>query len=486
MKLRRIALALALSCGVSLPALAAPATSEQAAKISSGIEAYIGKTPGVVTVTPSGEQYEIKLDFAPLFAKGNKPDMKVEMSPVVMMATDQGGGKWQVNQDQALSLSVHVDKALDLTAKFGAIKSTSTYDEAIGAFTQSATDVTDMIVDETFSSPEGAAGVVNYKLKSMHYELSAVAAGAEAIDGKFSATFEALEETFSMPIGAGAPPTPIKITAVKGTQAGDVKGMKLAPLKSILAFVIANASQDTLKGKEAEVRKMLNEAMPLFGSLATDATMEQLTVETPFGPVGINKAGVKIGMNGVVAAGEFSEGLTLEGLTLPPGLVPPFAVDLVPEKFAVDIKLSDFNLADAAAIFINEADWSKDKQSPEFDAKLLEAVIPSGAVTISTSSTGATAKVYDLSISGAMKAGPAAPPNGKATVKMKGLDEVVKAISAAPPEMGLQQAVAAILLVKGFGKADGDGLTWEIDAAPGGAILVNGVDVSKLGGAPAQ
>ena len=78
------------------------------------------------------------------------------------------------------------------------------------------------------------------------------------------------------------------------------------------------------------------------------------------------------------------EGFRADGLTLPPGLVPPFAADLVPQSFALDFKVSDFNLADPARMLLDIMDLNAAKPTtPEEDSKLLTALLPKGAVEIS-------------------------------------------------------------------------------------------------------
>ena len=84
-----------------------------------------------------------------------------------------------------------------------------------------------------------------------------------------------------------------------------------------------------------------------------------------------------------------------------------------------------------------------------------------------------------------MTAGPMVVPAGQATVLLKGLDEAMAAMNAAPPEMGMQQMAPMLMLAKGMAKQEADGyLSWKIESTPEGAILINGTDLSKMGGAP--
>ncbi|MGL4590831.1 MAG: hypothetical protein ACRCVZ_03235, partial [Aestuariivirga sp.] len=67
----------------------------------------------------------------------------------------------------------------------------------------------------------------------------------------------------------------------------------------------------------------------------------------------------------------------------------------------------------------------------------------------------------------------------------KGLDEAMAAMNAAPPAMGMQQLAPMFMLAKGMAKQEADGyLSWKIEGMPDGAILINGTDLSKIGGAP--
>src|SRR5688572_2886055 len=78
----------------STPVLAAAATAEEALRLTGVFQTYLGKEPGVVTVTPAGEAYDVKLDFVHLMAKVTAPGFSVEGSPMEMKLTQQGSGKW--------------------------------------------------------------------------------------------------------------------------------------------------------------------------------------------------------------------------------------------------------------------------------------------------------------------------------------------------------------------------------------------------------
>ena len=136
----------------------------------------------------------------------------------------------------------------------------------------------------------------------------------------------------------------------------------------------------------------------------------------------------------------------------------------------------------SAQLILAALDLTKTDPLPTgFEATLLPALLPSGNVNITLNPTSISNDLYFVSAEGAMTAGPAAMPTGKATISAKGLDDVLKVIQAAPPEAGVQSGVAIIIGAKGMAKAAADGtLTWEIESAGDAKVLVNGIDVSKM------
>ena len=476
----------AFTCFVSAsaPALAAAATAEEAQRLTGVFQTYLGTEPGVVTVTPSGEVYDVKIDFAPLIAKIKQPNFSAEVSPVVMTLTDQGGGKWLVTQDSPLSYSAKIPGQLDMAVKIGALKSSAVFDQNISAFTSSTYDIADVVFDETVTTPEAMTMHVAYNVKAMHYETASTAAGADAVDTTFHAAMSGLTETIGIPAGPpGGPPMNITVTAETGTQDGTIKGMKAQAIYRLIAWFVAHPSEEAIKAGQAELKSLVGAGLPLFENLTGTGALQNLSVTTPVGPFGIASLGFDLGVNGVVADGMLHEGIRADGLTLPPGLVPPFATDLVPQSFALDFKVSDFNLADPARMLLDMIDLTVARPTtPEENLKLLTALLPKGAVEISMGPGKVTAKLYDVDFEGRMTAGPVGVPLGAATIRAKGLDDVMKALQAAPPEM-IGKAMPAIIAAKGMAKTEADGsLSWKIENTISGTVLVNGIDVSKMGG----
>jgi hypothetical protein len=102
-------------------------------------------------------------------------------------------------------------------------------------------------------------------------------------------------------------------------------------------------------------------------------------------------------------------------------------------------------------------------------------------VEIALGSSEAASSLFRITGEGSLRLGPVVPPQGQATVRMRGLDELMSALQAAPPEAGLQDLSAAFLMIKGLARhEEGGSSAWTITAGPDGSVIVNGTDVSKM------
>ncbi len=469
--------------GSSLPALAA-ATPEEAQRLTGLFQSYLGAEPGVVTVTPNGDSYAARFNLAPHFAKIKEPGVSVSLTPIEWMLTDQGGGKWKVDQDQPLSFAFKVEGKVDMKGSFGGIKGTGIFDEALGAFASTATEFTQFAFDQTVVEA-GQTTRVTYTIGKISAQSTMSGSGDNA-DGTANYTFTDLAETISMPGQADGsmPPMDFSITAPSGSQQAMVKGLKPKAVNELVAWIVARPAKETIIAEQADLKNKLRAALPLFGNVSGTATINDLSVNSMMGKFGVQKLDVLVDMNGIVEKGFFEEKVTFTGLKLPEGIVPPWAADLVPQNLTVDFTVADFNLAAPANIMLDKLDLSKDPPlPPEIEAELQKALLPSGSVTLGLGPSEVIARIFDLKAEGSMTAGPMSMPAGQALLKLKGIDEIMAAVQNSPPEMGLAQMAPMIIMAKGMGKQEADGyITWKIESTANGGVTVNGVDPMKMGG----
>jgi hypothetical protein len=483
MKSRRLAFSTLLLLATSCPALAA-ATPEGAARITAALQAYFGSEAGVVTVTPVGETYALKIDAAPLFAKANAADFTGSLTSIEMTLADLGGGKWQVDQDQAFQFSFKIAGILDMSGKLDRYKGTGVFDETLGYFASSSATATGFTYDQVMTPPGQGTQKVHYTIGEVIFDSAFTAAGADAADGTSRYVMKGLAETFNLPAdpATGMPAMDMTISMASAAQDAKIAGLRTKPLLNLVSFAVAHASQELMIKDQAAFKDLLRAAIPLFTKVEATASGEILKVMSPVGEFGSTKFAMDIGMNGVVNDGWFRERFGFEGITTPAGIVPPWAADLVPQSFAIDFDISGFDLASPAGMILDNLDLSKDPPLPkEMEQQLLSALLPQGVVKIGLGPTNIITKIAELGAKGGMTAGPMAMPAGEATVTLSGFDALLAAIQAIPPEMGAGQAIPVLMMAKGMSKPGENGaLLWEIKSTPEGSVTINGVDPTKM------
>ncbi|MFC3182638.1 hypothetical protein [Cypionkella sinensis] len=466
-----IAIPLSLCAGMA----AAEATQEGADALTATLQTYLGATDGVVSVEVGDDVYDVTLDFAPLIAKA-PAEVKATVTPIEFSLTDNGDGTWEMEQDQPLDLTLSVPGAADISVKIASYKSTGTFDEALQSFTTSTTTLTDMALSEKIIDPTTKSETnTSYSLASMTFEGTAEEGADGGVDSK--GTYEAIGLSQTMMV----PEMGVPITLTAETQSGtaDISGLRPDAFYKLIAFAVANpdaaaaaAQQDTLKG-------IIKDGLPLFDHLASTSAIKAVKFDTPMGAVSMTDMGVNVEANGVVDDGLFREAFSINGLSLPAGLVPEWAAQLVPTSLTLDFKASRFNLAAPAAILLETMDLANPKpNTPEQDQALLAALLPEGVVDITLAPGTITSPLYTVTYEGMFSAGPATPmPVGKATITATGMTAVEQALAAGPAEM-TGQITPMLKMAESMAKPGENGaLVWELESTATGGFLVNGTNM---------
>jgi hypothetical protein len=481
MKSSAALLALILSAGT--PAWA-DATPEEAQRLTSLFQAYLGPEPGVVTVTPSGASYATRLDLMPLIGKITAPGFSASLTPIELTITPEGPGKWRVDQNQALSAAVKVEGQFDMKAQVGTIAGTGIFDEALGTFASTSSEFRAVAIEQMVTDHNQSARST-YTLASLKVESANTGSGGN-VDGTQTQSYTGFRQMTSIPAAAdgSAPAMDFTFSSPEGTQAISYSGVRVQALNELLAWAVAHGSQEKMVSGQAELKDKLRAALPVFGRVSGEARLKEVSLNSIAGSFGVAELGVSAEMNGIVTGGRLREKFSFTGLRVPQELVPQWAAGLVPSNFTVDVNVAGFDLAAPAAMVIDKLDLSKDPPLPAgIDGELLTALLPTGSATIGLGPSEILAALYHLTAEGSMTAGPVSQPQGKALVKLKGLDETSAALQAAPPELGMAQMMPVILLAKGLAKQEADGyLAWTIESTPSGSITINGNDLSKMTG----
>lgn len=463
-------------------AYAEPATPEGAARVLEVIQTYLGKTEGVVSVTPAGDAYAVAIDVAPLMALLPDAGATASMTPLALSLTDQGDGTWAVTQDQAFSAKFAMSGVIEGTVDIGSLKSIGVFDEALHAFSTSTMDLADMKVNEVITQGD-MTQTVAYSVALGHYESTATAAKV-GVDGAMSYRIDGMDETISMPMSPDAAPVELGMHVDTYTVDGSSKGVRPEAIYKLISWFVAHPTGTARVADQAGLKAILTDGVPFFEAINGTGMLTNLSVMSPVGQFGAETVGVVGEAHGVVADGVFREGITVTGLTLPEGLVPAWAVDLVPDSFALDFKASRFNLAAPAALFLGAFDLAAPEPvDAATGAQMLTALLPDGVVDITFAPGNVMSGLYDLRFEGAISAGPASEvPTGQAKVTLTGMTAVEAALAAAPAEVS-GQILPMLGMAKGMAKTGEEGqLSWQIDATTPGTLVVNGVDLLGMGG----
>ena len=434
--MNRTALLAALPFVFTSGAAFAEATDEGAAHLVDVFQTYLGTTEGVVAVEVDGDSYTMTVDVAPLTALAAEAGT-ASLSPLVMTLTDNEDGTWAVSQDQAMSFSAAVPGALDMKMDIASFKSEGVFDEALMTFSSSKSEMSGINLVEKITDPNAGDMNVEMTMASGTYETTGVAAAAGGVDSSFTMTMSGLSETVMTPAQEGMPAMPFTLTAESMTQSGKIDGLRPDAMYQALAWVVAHPTEEEMMADKAGLKGIIEGGMPFFAAMTTTSTLSNLSVVTPMGNVGIAEMGVDLDANGLVAEGKFREAISVKGLTLPEGIIPPWAVPILPKEVSFDFQVTDFDPAAAVKVMLGLFDLPEGAEpDAAFEANLLAALMPNKTVTIGLNPGAISGDGYALTYEGSMVAGPEMPvPTGKALLTLTGLEVLQAALDAAPDEI---------------------------------------------------
>jgi Uncharacterized protein conserved in bacteria (DUF2125) len=270
-----------------------------------------------------------------------------------------------------------------------------------------------------------------------------------------------------------------------------VKGFRSKAVLDLMAFLISHGEKSKLIAAQAQLKEKLLAALPLWDNVDSKADLGKMTFNTAIGNLAIDSAGVGYTVSGASEKGMFREAFSLTGLTLPPGIAPPWSDGLVPTGLKLDVTVDGFNLDAPTRLAIAQADFAKDPPLPDSAGMMLmPAFAPQNGIGLSFKDGEISAPDFKLTYDGAFDVSFAGFPAGMATFHMTGLETVIAKVQAATAnDPNAQQTMGGLVALKGFGKAEADGsMTWAIAVKPEGKVFINGLDVSAmLGmGAPPQ
>lgn len=468
----------ALGCCLLSGPVWAEATEAGAEALKAVLQTYLGNADTGLTVALDGDAYAVSVDLAAIVPPVAMQDAKIDVTPLEFSLTDNGDGTWDYAQDQELAFTLAMPGALDMTVQVAAFVSSGTFDESLMSFSDTTTTMTGLTMSQVQTDPAVGEMRIAYTIDTVSYASQAVAGAAGGVDSTMTYEVSGLSETVTLPATEGTPPLEFVISVESGSSDATVSGLRPAAIYALIAWVVAHPDETAMAADRAGVKTILQDGIPFFDHLIAQALYQNATVTTPFGSVGLAEVAGTIEARGVVADGLFREAFRLKGLTLPDGLVPPFASGLIPEEFSVDVAVTRFDLAAAASLALGLLDVPMGEPQPEgLDAQILAALMPEGAVQITMAPGGVRNALYALDYEGQVTAGMAAAPTGTATITLTGVDAILAALEQAPDEIR-SQVVPMLGMAQAMAQPGPSGdLVWEIDASQPGSLKINGTEM---------
>lgn len=483
---RTLLMGLAAAAIPLVSAAAAPATPEEAARLTALFERYVSHPaagqPSGVTVTPEGDAYTVTLDLKRAAAGLESFGLTFDPYTSRTLLTPQTDGTWKVHSDDNPPLVLHVGAQ---TMSFAAASSAfdGVYDPKLKAFTSFTQQQTGTTTTQT--SPTGNQ---NRRIDKVTLSGTGVAAegGTVTTAGHYAGTGIASDLVFkappppdgTVPGNPAVPPparpgTAISATAPNGTLDVALDRLRTGALLDLWAFVVAHPTHDSLVAAQSEFKGLLRAGLPFTDAVTEKGSVTGLAVTTPIGVVSTKALSAGLDATGLATTGRAALALSMADLVVPPGQLPPWSAGLVPKALDLHVAVDGFHAADAALDAVDAIDLSKDVViTPDQKAAVTAKLWPgNGTVTLAPSRL--TTAMLDITMDG--KAALGAQPTGSVTVKATGLDKEIAALQAqAATDPGAGQVLGPLVLAKNLAKPNPDGsLTWLIEFGTG-PVKING------------
>lgn len=475
----------ALMLGSSSVAFAAPATPEEAQRLTALVERYVGRPaagqPSAITVTPDAESYKAAVDLGRLLAPFASLGLTVTSAGTFdMMLTPQPDGLWHVTVGGMPPLGYVADGQTS-SAVLKDYKLDGLFDPRLGTFASSTSSMAGLSMHS--AGPKGSVDAQSSGVSQTTFR--AVDAGDGTVDAKTTQAVKDYAYSFAVntpALEADKPPVVTSVDAHAATVAIhlDAQHERVAALDALWAFLVEHPSKEALTGSQGELKSRLKALVPFASSLAGDVAVSGLVVDTVQGRFGLADFSQRIDFGSEASMGGVLTQLKASGPTLPAGLVPAWAAGLVPSMVDFTEIYGPIDIAAPLAAAIDDVDLgAAEPLTVQQKSDLAKGFASAAEAVVTIAPTTITTRDLTLKVEGAIKL--VKPlPTGSATVSVVGLDKAIEQIrSVAPTDPTATQVMAALTGVKALAKAEGiDSYSWRIEALPGQPVTVNGTSLA--------
>ena len=277
----------------------------------------------------------------------------------------------------------------------------------------------------------------------------------------------------------------MRIAAKRMLVRGDIRSVMTGQLAALIrlgvdtgldaqaAKAAGDKAADTPAVKPDVTREVFKLLRGLLAGMRVDETVEGLELDLPQGRGSASTA--QFGFGGD-APGDKFQGYMEFGVT---GLkvlgLPPQFADLLPSRLVFRPTVANIDLKGLTAL----AEAANRPGSDEATTKArMAAIFTSNGVRLGVERFEADLGFASLSASGSATMLNQNAARGQAEVVITGLDAVMQRAQTLPNPA---QMIAFLAMAKGFGKAEGNRTVWNITFSEDNKVIVNGMDISKMG-----
>jgi Uncharacterized protein conserved in bacteria (DUF2125) len=474
----RLTLAAWIALGAASGALAGdkPATPEGAQNLRAFFDSRLpapDNSPPLVTVKPDGSNYVVSADLGALggLLKSAGANVSYDPATLIYKLTEQDDGKWRLVQDSFPKLAARSDEvssAIDITNS----KLSVLIDPALAWWLSGSASA-----DKGLIAMHGPAidQTIDFGAAKGDY------ATTVNPDGTVSSTVkDQIEDIGVKATATSEDKKPMAVSAHLDRAAFNIgvdglKSRKVFDLWSLLAAHRADIAQH-----EPELKDLLRAVVAPGLKLAEGGEATKALIASPYGAIALAgmKAAVAVENAGPQSAIHAAVGV--EGLSLPVGLAPPGAADLMPTRIDLAVSLKGIDITAAANEAI--ADMHLGGEGPPISdadsAKIAAALLSAGPMRLDIAQSRIEAPAIDADFEGAIRYA-VGKPSGSVTIHMRNFDKTMSALKGLGPDLEAK-AIPALAMAKGLARNESDGsLTWLLELGEDRSIKVNGIPLGK-------
>jgi len=465
----------AASCG----AMAAPATSEGAKAIEQGYVEYFSRAVidrGVVTVTPSGDDYLVAWDLQKALELAGMDHAALRIEPFAYTMTPRDDGAWTVKADRLPSLVFEMDSDKDRVngaVSVGGFRLETLFGGAQQELMRSLA-AADAVTARVQSVQPGERADVKLAESDIAIETRArPSEDGAGVDVAIAQSVGRLVETILM-TGSDPSDAPTNFDYEAGGIRGGVRisNLRAREIADLWKYLVAHM-QDP--GAPPDLKRRVRAALPLWKDIRGEAVVHDLALRGPLVEATLKTFGEKLGLSGFTEEGSAEIGIKVEALAFKAGLLPSWADQLSPLSFDVDVRVVDKGLDKAAELALNDSDFDATGDFTSETLAQITVTLLAGRPRIELAPGRLTLPIIDLAYEGeAVFEG--GSPTARLAVSVDGLDKTVAFLEQAAKDDSDARSIAlGVAFAKGLAISAPDGrLGWKIELSPSGDITVNG------------